>query len=226
MALSGLEDKLRDTRKSQRARQKKKINMIAYADDFIVTASSEQLLREEGDSALEEALKKVGLELSSEKTKITQVHMGFDFLGFNIRKYPNGKLLIKPSEASISTFVKETKDCIKKGVALPTEKLIHLLNQKITGWTNYYRSVVSSKVFSTIDHEIFMALKKCLLRRHPRKGQWWIMRKYFTTVGEDHWRFHCTVKDKSGDKKLLYLKQASETLIRRHKKIKAEAGCN
>lgn len=223
MALSGLESKVTDTKRSRKIRQKKKINMIAYADDFIVTASSEELLRKEVIPILEEALKKVGLELSREKTKITQVHTGFDFLGFNIRKYPNEKLLIKPSEASISTFVKEIKDCIKQGVALPTEKLIHLLNQKITGWTNYYRSVVSSKVFSTIDHEIFMALKKCVFKRHPRKGRWWIMRKYFTTVGGNQWRFHCIVKDKSGNKKPIYLKQASETLIRRHKKIRAEA---
>lgn len=223
MALSGLESKVTDTKRSRRIRQKKKINMIAYADDFIVTASSEELLRKEVIPTLEEALKKVGLELSREKTKITQVHTGFDFLGFNIRKYPNEKLLIKPSETSISTFIKEIKDCIKKGVALPTEKLIYLLNQKITGWTNYYRSVVSSKVFSTIDHEIFMALKKCVFKRHPRKGRWWIMRKYFTMVGGNQWRFHCIVKDKSGNKKPLYLKQASETLIRRHKKIRAEA---
>ncbi|MCX7114315.1 MAG: group II intron reverse transcriptase/maturase [Gammaproteobacteria bacterium] len=223
MALSGLESTLTDTKETQRVRQKKKINMIAYADDFIVTASSEQLLRDEVIPTLEAALKKVGLELSREKTKITQIQTGFDFLGFNIRKYPNGKLLIKPSKVSISAFIKEIKSCIKKGAALPTEKLIYLLNPKITGWSNYYRSVVSSKVFSAIDHEIFMALKQSMYRKHPCKGRWWIMQKYFTTVGGDHWRFHCTIKDESGNKKPLYLKQASETLIRRHKKIKADA---
>lgn len=223
MALSGLEKTLTDTKETQRVRQKKKINMIAYADDFIVTASSEQLLRDEVIPILEAGLKKVGLELSREKTKITQVQQGFDFLGFNIRKYPNEKLLIKPSKASILAFTKEIKSCIKQGAALPTEKLIYLLNPKITGWTNYYRGVVSSKVFGTIDHEIFIALKQSLYRKHPRKGRWWIMKKYFTTVGDNNWRFHCIVKDKSGNKKPLYLKQARETLIRRHKKIKAEA---
>ncbi|HHF0523304.1 MULTISPECIES: group II intron reverse transcriptase/maturase [Legionella] len=223
MALSGLESTLINTGETQRTRQKKKINMISYADDFIVTASSEQLLRDEVIPSLETALKKVGLELSREKTKITQIQTGFDFLGFNIRKYPNGKLQIKPSKASISAFIKDIKNCITKCAVLPTEQLIHLLNQKIIGWTNYYRSVVSSKVFSAIDHEIFMALKLCMYRKHPNKGRWWIMRKYFTTVGGDQWRFYCTVKDKSGNKKPLYLKQASETLIRRHKKIKADA---
>jgi len=223
MALSGLESKLTDTKETQRNRKKKKINMIAYADDFIVTASSEQLLREEVIPILEEALKKVGLELSSEKTKITQIQTGFDFLGFNIRKYADEKLLIKPSKASIRTFLKEIKHCIKKGAALPTDKLIHLLNQKITGWTNYYRSVVSSKVFTMIDSEIFHSLKRWALRRHPRKGKWWIMRKYFTRVGADNWRFHCVVKDKMGKDVPIYLKDATDTHIRRHKKIKAEA---
>ncbi|KTD60483.1 reverse transcriptase [Legionella santicrucis] len=223
MALSGLERMLTDTKDTQRVRQKKKINMIAYADDFIVTASSEQLLRAEVIPILEAGLKKVGLELSCEKTKITPIQKGFDFLGFNIRKYPNGKLLIKPSKASILAFTKEIKRCIKQGAALPTEKLIYLLNSKIIGWTNYYRSVVSSKVFGAIDREIFMTLKQCLYRKHPRKGRYWIMQKYFTTIEGDHWRFHCIVKDKWGNKKPLYLKKAKDTTIRRHKKIKAEA---
>lgn len=223
MALSGLERMLTDTNETQRVRQKKKINMIAYADDFIVTASNEQLLYDEIIPTLESALEKVGLELSREKTKITQIHKGFDFLGFNIRKYPNGKLLIKPSKASISAFIKEIKRCIKQGAALPTEKLIYLLNSKIIGWTNYYRSAVSSKVFGAIDHEIFMALKRCMYRKHPSKGRGWVMQKYFTTIGGNHWRFHCIVKDKSGNKKPLYLKQAKDTLIQRHKKIKAKA---
>ena len=182
MALSGLEKTLTDTKETQRVRQKKKINMIAYADDFIVTASSEQLLRDEVIPILEAGLKKVGLELSREKTKIIQVQQGFDFLGFNIRKYPNEKLLIKPAKASILAFTKEIKSCIKQGAALPTEKLIYLLNPKITGWTHYYRSVVSSKVFGTIDHEIFIALKQSLYKKHPRKGRWWIMKKYLTAV--------------------------------------------
>jgi len=221
MALSGLEAKLVSTRKRQR--DKEKIKIFAYADDFVVTAASEQLLKDKVIPILAEALTAVGLELSSEKTRITPIGKGFDFLGFNIRKYRCGKLLIKPSKTNIKSFLDEVKSIIQSSGALSTDIVIHRLNQKITGWTNYYRGAVSSKVFAMIDSEIFLALKRWGLKRHPNKGKRWIMHKYYTTVDGNNWRFHCTVKDKEGNKKILYLKQAADTLIRRHKKIRAEA---
>jgi len=149
MALSGLEGKLRSRTKYQQ--NKEKINTIFYADDFVVTAASRELLEEKVIPLLVEALAKVGLELSTAKTKVTHIEDGFDFLGFGVRKYKNGKLLIKPSKAGVKRFLKTIKEIIKKGVALPTEQLIHTLNNHITGWTNYYRSSVSSRVFSVID---------------------------------------------------------------------------
>jgi len=109
------------------------------------------------------------------------------------------------------------------GAALPTEVLVHQLNQKITGWTNYYKGGVSSKVFARIDSEIYAALERWCLKRHARKGKRWIFRRYFTRLAGDNWRFHCDVKDKEGNKKTLYLKRASDTHIRRHIKVKAEA---
>lgn len=197
--------------------------MISFADDFVVTASSKELLEEKVMPQLVQALSKVGLELSTSKTKITHINDGFDFLGFNVRKYKNGKLLIKPSKAGIKRFLKAIREIIKKGIAWPTEQLIHTLNNRITGWTNYYRTSVSSEVFSKIDSEIFSALKRWTFKRHARKGKRWIMKKYYTTLGEDHWRFYCKTKDKTGNQKLLYLKNASDTKIRRHVKIKSAA---
>ena len=221
MALSGLEAKLRSEKAKQR--DKEQINVIAYADDFVVTAASKELLEEKVIPILTSALGEVGLELSKEKTRITQIEEGFDFLGFNIRKYQNGKLLIKPSKANVKSFLTDIREIIRKGVALPTDQLIYRLNQKITGWTNYYRGSVSSRIFARIDSEIFLALKQWGLKRHARKGKYWIIRRYFTTIGHDQWRFYCTTIDKSGNKKKIYLKNASETHIRRHKKILAAA---
>lgn len=221
MALSGLEGKLRSGKEKQR--DKEQINVIAYADDFVVTAASKELLERKVIPILVEALGDVGLELSKEKTRITSIEDGFNFLGFNVRKYRNGKLLIKPSKANVKSFLEEIKEIIRKGDALPTDQLIHRLNQKITGWTNYYRGSVSSRIFARIDSEIFLALKRWGFKRHPRKGTGWIIRRYYTRVGLDHWRFYCTIKDKEGNKKQLYLKNASATTIRRHKKILANA---
>lgn len=172
---------------------------------------------------LVEALKLVGLELSLEKTKITSIEEGFDFLGFNVRKYKNRKFLTKPSKANIKDFKKKIRDLIKRGVAMSTEQLIYALNKKITGWTNYYRCGVSSKVFSQIDSEIFQALKRWSFKRHSRKSKGWIVSKYYTCYRGNNWRFHCMIKDKNGKQKPLYLKKASGTKIRRHIKIQAKA---
>jgi len=221
MALSGLERLVRSPIEKQR--DKEKINMIAYADDFVVTAASKELLEGKVIPTLTEALAKVGLELSAEKTKITRIDEGFDFLGFNVRKYKDGKLLIKPAKANVTRFLKEIRTIIKQGVALPTEQLIHTLNSRLTGWVNYYRTVVSSEVFAKIDHEIFFAHLRWAYKRHARKGKKWIVNKYFTTLGGDNWRFHCTVEDKKGNPKTLYLRNATDTKIRRHVKIKSEA---
>lgn len=176
LALSGLETKLVSTRKRQR--DKEKIHMITYADDFIVTAASEQLLKDKVIPTLTASLREVSLELSTEKSRITKIEDGFDFLGFNIRKYHGEKLLIKPSKASIKPILKDVRAVIKSSIALPTEILIHRLNQKIRGWTNYYRGAVSSQVFTKIDSEIYSALKHWCLKRHARKGKSWIIKKF------------------------------------------------
>lgn len=221
MALSGLECKFVNAK--QKNWNKDKTNLIFYADDFIVTAKSESIIHEKVMPIMQAALSEVGLELSQEKTKITRIKDGFDFLGFNVRKYQSGKLLIKPSKASITKFLNDIRARIKEGIALPTDKLIYQLNSKIIGWTNYYRGSVASKVFSMIDNEIYLALVRWCLKRHSCKGKRWIMKKYFGRFGNDNWRFHCITKDKEGKPKPLYLRKAAETHIRRHKKIKAEA---
>ena len=221
LTLSGLEGKVRSEKRIQR--HKEKINMITYADDFIVTAASKELLTDKVIPILKEALNEVGLELSEKKTRITMIEEGFDFLGFNVRKYKNGKLLIKPSKAGVTRFLQEIRALIKKSGGIPTEQLIRQLNPKITGWTNYYRTAVSSKIFAKIDAEIYLALYRWGLKRHPRKGKRWIIDQYFTRAGLNFWRFHCIIKDKEGNKKPLYLRSAAATPIRRHKKIKAEA---
>jgi RNA-directed DNA polymerase len=115
------------------------------------------------------------------------------------------------------------KVLIKTNAALPTDKLIYLLNPKIRGWAEYYKGVVSSKTFAKVDHEIFCALWRWRLKRHANKGKRWIVKKYFTTHENNHWRFHCPTKDREGITKPLLLRRARETHIRRHTKIKAEA---
>ncbi|CAO5681078.1 MAG: hypothetical protein HEEMFOPI_01437 [Holosporales bacterium] len=79
--------------------------MIVYADDVIVTASSKEILGHKVIPLLKGELAKVGLELSENKTKITNIEDGVDFLRFNVRKYKDGKVLIKPAKENIKNFI-------------------------------------------------------------------------------------------------------------------------
>lgn len=159
-----------------------------------------------------------GLVLSEEKTKITHIEQGFDFLGFNIRKYRNGKLIIKPSKANVINFLKNMRKTIMSNVAAKTENLIRILNPKIVGWANYYRHVASSSTFSKIDSEIYLALDRWIRRRHPKKSKRWLKTKYFRCARFSNWQFFSETKE-NGKTKILDLRKASQISIRRHVKI-------
>jgi RNA-directed DNA polymerase len=124
---------------------KYKVNFTRYADDFIVTAKTEEIAKEVKE-LIKVFLKDRGLELSEEKTLITHIDDGFDFLGWNFRKY-NGKLLIKPSKKSIDKITEKISNIIENGKTCKQEVLIDTLNPIITGWANYHRCVVSSEIF-------------------------------------------------------------------------------
>jgi RNA-directed DNA polymerase len=108
-----------------------KVNLVRYADDFVVTAENKEIL-EEIKILLTEFLSERGLSLSEEKTLITHISQGFDFLGFNIRKY-NGKLLIKPSQKSQKKMTEKLHEVIFKYKSASQCLLIELLNPVITG---------------------------------------------------------------------------------------------
>jgi RNA-directed DNA polymerase len=95
----------------------------------------------------------------SEKTRITHIDDGFDFLGFNVRKYA-GKLLIKPSKGAIKSFLERIREIIKANVATKTEDLIRQLNSKVMGWANYFRHVVAKKTFSYVDDQVYRARRR------------------------------------------------------------------
>ncbi|MBS0607419.1 MAG: group II intron reverse transcriptase/maturase [Verrucomicrobia bacterium] len=197
------------------------IQFVRYADDFICTAKSKEILQDKVLPAIIDFLKERGLELSLEKTKITHINDGFDFLGFNIRKY-DGKLLIKPSDASIKKFTESLREIIKALGNSQTIKLIANLNSKIRGWSNYYRSCVAKEIFSQIDTVVFESLWNMLKSKHPNKGLRWIRDKYFTRIGGRNWCFFCKVKTKTGSKTYSLI-SCAKTKIKRHIKIKGKA---
>ncbi|MGA7629534.1 MAG: group II intron maturase-specific domain-containing protein, partial [Terriglobales bacterium] len=147
---------------------------------------------------VEQFLQERGLELSPAKTVITHVEKGFDFLGQNVRKYPNGKLLIKPSKKNVKTLLGGIRTTIKAALGMSAADLIRKLNPKIRGWANYHRHVVSTRTFARVDHEIFSSLWRWALRRHPNKNIRWCKQKYFALRRGREWSFFGETCDDEG----------------------------
>lgn len=200
-----------------------KVNYIRYCDDFVITGRTRELLEKEIIPIVEDFLDSRGLELSKEKTKITHINDGFDFLGQNLRKY-RGKLIIKPSKVNVKKFLEKVRQVVKNNKQVPQERLIGLLNPLIRGWVNYHKHVASKETFSKIRHELWGILWRWCRRRHPTKCARWVKEKYFVTIGFKKWIFACKgVKLKSGKfSNGMVLEDPTRIPIRRHIKIKAE----
>ena len=228
MTLDGLERLLQErlpTRQKVNGRTHfNKLNFVRYADDFIITGESPEFLRDKVLPIVKEFLTERGLQLSEEKTVITHIEDGFDFLGKNIRKY-NGKLLIKPSKTSVKSFLAKVRSIIKGNKSTKQETLIRKLNPVIRGWVNNQRYVVSSKVFSRVDYEIYKCLWQWAKRRHKKKSYKWIAQKYWHHIGSRQWTFSVPYENQSAEGEPLYckLEYATDTKIIRFKKIVAEA---
>lgn len=188
-----------------------KVNFVRYADDFIVTAKSEEIAIEVKE-LVKDFLNGRGLELSDEKTIITHIDNGFEFLGWNFRKY-KGKLLVKPSKKSIDKVTEKISNIINMGKAWPQEALIDSLNPIIIGWSNYHQSVVSKEIFHKLDSRIWNMLWHWAKRRHNGKSNNWIADKYWHTVGRRNWVF--SIDDKQ-------LKFLYDTKIVRHTLLKLD----
>jgi RNA-directed DNA polymerase len=199
------------------------VNLIRYADDFVITGKTKELLEGEIQPLVEQFLQERGLELSPTKTVVTNVTQGFDFLGQNVRRYSNGKLLIKPSKKSIKRFLAGTREIIKAALGKSAADLISELNPKIRGWANYHRHVVSKRTFNRVDHLIFYQLWQWARRRHPKKGPGWLKQKYFERhLGRD-WLFFGETLDEEGQPTKVRLLLASRIPIQRHVKVRSEA---
>lgn len=216
MCLDGLETILtnRFGRKGTAKASKSKVNYVRYADDFIVTGISREILESEVKPLITAFMQERGLLLSEEKTTVTHINDGFDFLGQNVRKY-KGKLLIKPSKHNLKMFLNKIRATIEGNKTAKTDTLIKRLNPLIRGWTNYHQHVVAAETFRYVNFQLWKKIWRWCLRRHPSRGKRWIRRKYF----DESWRLHS--KDADGHRWVLY--KASTIPIRRHIKIKSEA---
>lgn len=146
--------------------------VVRYADDLVaLCVSAEQAQQVKANLA--RWLAPRGLAFNETKTHIVGLEDGFDFLGFNIRRYHNGKLLIKPSKEAVQRIRSRLAAEVKALHGANAEAVINELNPVIRGWAAYYRTVVSKEIFSALDHYVWRLTYRWALRTHPNKSKGW-----------------------------------------------------
>jgi RNA-directed DNA polymerase len=193
------------------------------ATRLIITGKSQFVLEHRVKPLVEQFLQQRGLELSHEKTKITHINDGFDFLGQNIRRYRCGMVLVKPSRKNVKTFLGKIRETIRKAGSWTAGELIHRLNQQIKGWTMFHRYVASKRTFAYVDMRIFRMLKAWCRHRHRNKSWKWIKKKYYRHEGHRHWIFTGTLRTTDGKGFSIDLMEAGRVQIRRFVKIRSNA---
>jgi RNA-directed DNA polymerase len=187
--LNGLEEYLEDNFKlkpgygisstGNKVRKSTFTKIVRYADDFIVTGRSRRQLQRV-KFAIGKFLEIRGLRINDDKTSIRHITEGFDFLGWNFRKY-NNKLLCKISKKSIQNHRREVKH-LTKTTHLP-DILIGKLNSKIVGWENYHCCCNDIwKIWGSMNHYLYKCLMKWCLRRHSNKTRKWIYLNYWKKI--------------------------------------------
>jgi RNA-directed DNA polymerase len=220
-ALDGLQQLLA-THFPQRTQRTHKVHLVRYADDFIITGTSQFQLEHLVKPLVVQFLSERGLELSHEKTKITHLDDGFDFLGQTIRRYHDGTVLLKPSRRSVRTLLGNIQETIDGAGGWTAGQVIERLNQQLKGWTMYHRHAASKRTFAQVDRRIFRLLWHWCRRRHRTKSWTWLRNKYFQVVDTRQWVFTGTLPDSTGRQQPLQLMAVDSVRIIRHIKIRSD----
>ena len=185
VALTHLDEIIRD-RYSYSHRKTNPI--VRYADDFVIIADNEEQAKEIKSYIGKELKNRIGVELSDDKTHITEISDGFDFLGFNIRKYKD-KLLIKPSKENVKKVLQKLQLTFDNAHAMGSniDTLIKMLNPIIRGWANYYRYCVAKKTFYHITDRIWGMTERWLAKKYPKQSKKGRAELCFTKVKGDRW---------------------------------------
>lgn len=241
IALHGMEQRINQAfpkkeiwSKNKRVGYQNPAHLIRYADDFVII-HEELAVVQQCQQIITEWLQHLGLELEPSKTRLTHTfaefegNVGFNFLGFRVRQYPIGKhhtskntkgenlgfkILITPNQEGISRHQEKLKKIIEVHKASTQLQLINELNPVITGWSNYYSTVVSKDIFSKIGNWLYQQLRNWAEHRHPLKSQYWISNKYWLIDKGGGWRFAARKSDS-----IKRIAKHSDAPIERHIKV-------
>jgi RNA-directed DNA polymerase len=187
---------------------------VRYADDLVALCVSAEQAQQVKD-CLTRWLAPRGLAFNEDKTRVVRLEDGFDFLGFSIRRYRNGKLLTKPSKAAVQRIRSRLAAEVRALHGANAEAVINALNPVIRGWAAYYRTGVSKEIFSALDHHVWQLTYRWALRAHPNKPKRWVKARYFGAfhhARRDRWVFG----DRDSGR---YLAKFSWTPIVRHRLV-------
>ncbi|PZS28301.1 MAG: group II intron reverse transcriptase/maturase, partial [Pseudonocardiales bacterium] len=189
--------------------------LIRYADDLVALCRSQEQA-EQVKARLAEWLAPRGLVFNEGKTRIVNLDDGFDFLGFTVRRF-NGKLLIKPSKAAVRRHRQRLRAEMLSLRGANAVMVLQRLVPIVRGWSAYYRTVVSSELFSALDRYLWRLIYKWAKHTHPKKSKRWIVNRYFGRFNksrQDRWVF--------GDRNSgAYLVKHAWTKIVRHQMVKS-----
>jgi RNA-directed DNA polymerase len=191
--------------------------VIRYADDLVALCHSKEQA-EQVKARLAEWLVPRGLTFNEDKTRVVSLAEGFDFLGFTVRRQ-SGKLLIKPSKAAVKRYRERLRVEMRSLRGANAVMVLQRLTPIVRGWSAYYRTVVSSELFSALDRYLWKLTYKWAKQAHPKKSKRWIVNRYFGRYNKsrnDRWVF--------GDRDSgAYLAKHAWTKIIRHQMVKAGA---
>lgn len=151
--------------------------LVRYADDFAVFCTSE----EEANDVKERLVAWLGprgLRFNEEKTRVVHLSQGFDFLGFNVRRFDE-KLIIKPSKEALRKIRERLSTEMRALRGANVEAVLRKLVPIVRGWSAYYRTVVSSKVFASLDRHVWTLSYKWAKHTHPKKSRHWVVDRYW-----------------------------------------------
>lgn len=178
---------------SKRSGLNRGVNLVRYADDFIITAPSPEIITDYVIPRVIEFLASRGLSLNTEKTRVVHRSTGFNFLGFHFKYFTSNKrkpvLLVVPSKDSINNLKHSVKSLLRAGFQYKVDDLINQLNLVIRGWTYYYRFVNSKDTFGKVNNDLFRKMWSWTRRKHPKKNAHWRKQTYFKTIDQRNWVF-------------------------------------
>ena len=194
--------------------------LVRYADDLVAFCHTRQEAKQV-KARLAAWLTPRGLAFNEDKTRIVTLGEGFDFLGFNVRRY-RGKLLIKPSKTAVKRIRERLRTEMRSLRGTSAQAVIARLNPIVRGWSAYYRTAVSSEIFRALDHYLWKLTYKWAKHSHPNKPVRWIIRRYFGKFCKsrnDQWVF--------GDRDSgAYMLRFAWTKIIRHQMVAGTASCD